>query len=185
MPAPFGPTMPTISPSPICEIDVAHGGDGAVAHDESRTRREAARPRSLQPFGAEIGAADAGIGADFRRRAGCDRPAAVEHVDALAEIHHQRHVVLDHQHAATVLGPDVEDELAQLVGLGRGQAGRRFVEQKETRIDRERAGKADAALLAVAETGRRAMRLLGRGSVRREWRARAAAPRRGQAPAPT
>ena len=160
------------------QVDFADGGDGAVAHDESGDGEKRRARASLQRVGAEIGAANAGIGADFRRCAGCDRPAAVEDVDALAEVHHQGHVVLDHQDAAIVFGPDVDDEVAQLVRFGRREAGRRFVEQKEARIDRERAGKADAPLLAVAESGRGTMRLLGQPSSPRMARARRLASRR-------
>src|SRR6202034_2616549 len=123
-------------------------------------RSEAAGLSSLQRVGPEIGAANAGVGAYFRRRPCRNRPTAIEHLDALAQVHDQRHVVLDHQDAALVSRPDIDNELAQLVGFGDGEADRRFVEQKKPRLDGERARQSDAALLAVAQTGGKTMRFL-------------------------
>ena len=45
------------------------------------------------------------------------------------------------------------DQVAELVGFGRREAGGRLVEEEEARIDGERPRKADAALLAVAQAG--------------------------------
>jgi len=70
-------------------------------------------------------------------------------MDALAEIHHQRHVVLDDEDAAIVFGPDANDNITQFFGLGGGEPGRRLVEEEKARICRQRAGKTNPPLLAV------------------------------------
>ena len=59
------------------------------------------------------------------------------------------------------VGTYVQDELAQLFGFGRRKPGGRLVEQEKARIDGERARKPDAPLLAIAQAGRRPMRLVG------------------------
>ena len=58
-------------------------------------------------------------------------------------------------------GPDVDDELAQLVCLGGGKPGGRLVEQEKLRIDRKRPRKPDAAFFAIAKPGSETMRLFG------------------------
>ena len=87
---------------------------------------------------------------DLSRGAGGNCLAAVEDMDSLAQIHHKRHVVLDHQNPAIVFRSDVENEIAQFLGFGRSKTRCGFVEKEEVWIDGESTRKTDAAFLAVA-----------------------------------
>ena len=101
LPAPFGPISPTISPGATSSDEAAHGGTRAVAHLEPSTASSALRHRLLLVHGAlaEVGGGDVEVGADLRAASLGERPALVEHVDAVADVHDQRHVVVDQQDA--------------------------------------------------------------------------------------
>ena len=51
------------------------------------------------------------LAADLGRRALGERPALVEHVDPVADPHHERHVVVDQEHAGVEVLADRPDEL--------------------------------------------------------------------------
>ena len=62
-----------------------------------------------------------------------DLAPEVEHDDLVGDRHDHRHVVLDEQHAEVELVADRPDQLAELVDLGVGEAGRGLVEQQQPR----------------------------------------------------
>ena len=119
-----------------------------------RSGRADRQPRAaLRASGsrAEIGLDHGRVALDLLRRAFGDRPAARDHVDALADPHDHPHVVLDQQHAAPEFCGDPRDQPHQLVALGIRQPGRRLVQQHEAGRHRERAADADQPLPAIGQ----------------------------------
>ena len=152
LPAPFGPIRPTISPRLHLEREAAHGAHGAVANLE---RLDDERGHSSVPHGAlaEIRRGDVDVRADLGRRALGERRALVEHVDPVADVHDQRHVVVDQEHAGAVLVAHRSHDGGEAGHLGLRQAGGRLVHQHEARLGRERARDAEPPLVAVRERG--------------------------------
>ena len=62
-----------------------------------------------------------------------DHVAVVEHDDVVGDVHHHAHVMLDQQYGDPVVVAQVADDVAQGVGLGRVEAGGRFVQADEFR----------------------------------------------------
>ncbi len=77
--------------------------------------------------------------------------AVVEDRDAVADPHHDAHVVLDEQDREPELGSQAADERGQLAGLAGVHAGGRLVEQEQLRTGRERTSDLEATLVAVRE----------------------------------
>ena len=127
LPAPFGPISPTISPRPSCRLEVAHGRDGRRSGPRPRAARAPAAPLSHRPprprgAGAEVGGRDVEVAPDLGGRALRERAAAVEHVDAVADLHDQRDVVVDQQHAGAEVVADGADDRRERRDLGLVQA---------------------------------------------------------------
>ena len=86
---------------------------------------------------AEIGLDHQRIALNVRRRALGDLLAEIEHRHAVADPHHQPHIVLDQQYgdaAALELGDGIQERHA----LGHVHAGGRLVEQKNIWLRRQR-----------------------------------------------
>ena len=80
------------------------------------------------------------------RRALGDHRTRVEAVDTVAERHHHRHVVLDHEHRATECFLDVAEQGPERLRLALRDASGRFVEAEHTSVERQQAGElADAS----------------------------------------
>ena len=94
------------------------------------------------------------VAADLRRSPFCERASLVEHLDPVADVHDQRHVVVDQQHARVVVVANRANDGREVGHLGLGQPGRRLVHEHEERLGRERAGYPEPAFVAV----RRAIR---------------------------
>ena len=75
----------------------------------------------------------------------------MQHGDAVGELHHHLHVVLDDQDGE-VLG-DPAHQLHGVVRLGRAHAGGRLVEAQQFRFGGERDADFEIALLAVRQIG--------------------------------
>src|SRR3954468_5795570 len=149
LPAPLGPIRPTISWRPTRRLrsrtaetlpyrtstpsSWSAGGSGIALH------------RRL----AEIGGRDIEVAANLLGRARGERPALVEDVDAVADAHHERHVVVDQQHAGVVRVADATHHVGELGAPGLRRAGRRLVHQHEGRLGDERPGDAEPALVAL------------------------------------
>ena len=84
------------------EAEPAHGGHGAVADVERARARASAltRPPRSRPGRPTV---TSRLAADLRGRPLGERPALVEHVDPVADLHHERHVVVDQEHAGVVV----------------------------------------------------------------------------------
>src|SRR5581483_3533321 len=93
---------------------------------------------------AEICLEHGGVLLDLCRRAGGDHTAEVEDGDAVADRHHEIHVVLDQHHCDLV--PQGADQFRQLGHLGAGEAAGRLVEEQQLRIGDQCAGERYALL---------------------------------------
>ena len=148
----------------------AQNANAAITGVESRNS-------SMLVLLAEIGVDDLSIGADFRRRAFGDDIALMHHGDALGQLHHHPHIMLDHEERDGALARQRANGCDRGVGLGLAHARNRLVEQKHFRPHGERTGKIDALLDAerqVAHRRRRERRKLESVEQRRRL---AAAPR--------
>ena len=100
-----------------------------MLHLQQRLAADLSPRTALYLRSAKIRFDDLGLDADFRRQSVGNQPAAVEHRDAIAGLHHHAHIVLDQQHAQSGAG-----ELAQQRGQARFVGGRksggRLVEQQ-------------------------------------------------------
>src|SRR5436309_10052431 len=67
--------------------------------------------------------------------------AIVEHMDAVGQVGNHLHVVLDPDHGDAEPMLDAQDEARQVLALVAIEPGRRLVEQQQSRLERERAGK--------------------------------------------
>src|SRR5512134_949960 len=148
-PAPFAPMMPTMAPS-------------GTSMDTSRRARifpyhvSRARTSSIPfPFrGTEVRLDHPGILPDGRRRPLGDLPSEIEHHEAVARFHHQRHVVLDEEdrHPQFPYFPDQAEHLRRLRLV---HPRRRFVQKEEARLRGQRPGDLQPPLVAVREAARR------------------------------
>ena len=170
--------------------EAAHGRDAAVAR--RRGRRSRASPsliRVVLAHGAlaEVGGGDVEVGADLARRALGQRRAAVEHVDAVADVHDQRHVVVDQEHAGAVVVAHGAHDGGELGHLGLGQPGRGLVHQHEARAPSRARGRRRGAARRRARASPRGsvLRAPSRLQQRRAARRRAARASRGAAPTPS
>ena len=159
------------------EREPADGSDAAVG-DLEIAKLE--RRHSLHRRLAEVGRRHVEVAADLARRALGQRPALVEHLDAVADVHDQRHVVIDEEHARVVLVAHGAHDLGERRHLRLGEARRGLVHEHEPRLGRERTRDAEPSLVAVRE------RAGGRVGVRAELerleqliRAPASLPRAG------
>ena len=100
---------------------------------------------------AEVGGSDVEVRADLRGRSLGQRRALVEHADAIADLHDQRHVVVDQEDAGLVLAPDRAHHRREVGHLRLRQPGGGLVEQQEPRLGRESPGDSEPPLVAVAE----------------------------------
>src|SRR5262245_21867450 len=159
LPAPFGPTMATIS--------------------RSRTSKEISRSAAPRPYrtaspstvsigrlflsrgGTEVRLDHARVPAHLVRKPLGDRPPVVEHVDPMAEPEDQGHVVFDHEQPELELARHGRERLQQALRLGLVEAGRGLVEQEEVRAAGQRADQAQPSLLAVRQAGGREAGELG------------------------
>ena len=99
----------------------------------------------------------ASFSGDLRRRSLGDLAAFVHHADMVGNIHHDAHVVLDHQDGHAELFLQIEDEARDILALLLVHPRDHFVEQQELRRDGQRPAKLDPLLQAV---GQRADRMI-------------------------
>ena len=96
----------------------------------------------MKPCQARVSA----IGARRRQRA-----AVVEHVDAVGEVGHHLHVMLDPNHRQFQLVLDAQNEPGEVVTLIAAQARGGLIEQQQGRLQGERAGEAHNLLCSERE----------------------------------
>ncbi len=136
------------------EREVANGRHRAVV-DAERLELECGRRGAhgglVDGALAEVGSGDVEVVADFAGSPLGERPPLVEHVDAVADLHDQRHVVVDQQDAALVVVAHRADDGGEVGHLRLRQAGRRLVHEHEPGLHRERPRDAELPLVAVRE----------------------------------
>src|SRR6266849_1743978 len=97
--------------------------------------------------GSEVGLDHLGIGLDRFRRAFGDLGAEVEHHDAVGQIHHKSHVVFHQQHRHAAVAQLTQQACEPLL-FHMAQSRGRLVQQQQDRVDAQRAGDLNDALLA-------------------------------------
>src|SRR5690349_24084163 len=147
LPAPFAPMMQTISPSPTVNDTPRSTSTSSYPATTPRSSR------SAPSLPAKVGLDDAGVPPDRRRRPLGDLLTVIEHDDALRDVHHHVHVVLDEQHGLA-LPMQRQDVLLHLVDHRGIHGGRRLVEQEQLGIGHERGGECQQLALTVRERAR-------------------------------
>ena len=138
------------------ERDAADGSDAAVRDLEiANLERAHSADRRL----AEVRRGDVEVAADLARRALGERPALVEHLDPVADVHDQRHVVVDEEHARVVVVAHRADDLGERRHLRLRKTRRGLVHEDEPRLGRERPCDAEPSLVAVRERAGRCVRI--------------------------
>src|SRR4051794_26825023 len=151
LPAPFGPTRPTISPR-LTVMSIPRTA-GTPAYRTSSAPSSSAGASDIAPASAQIRVRNVDVLPYLGRRARGEGASLVEHVDAVAHLHDQRHVVVDQQDARAMVVAHAADDGNELRHLGLRQTGRRLVHQYVARLRGERAGDAELALVAVRQSG--------------------------------
>ena len=176
LPAPFAPMRATSSPS------------FTSRQTESSTR---VLPRwsvtllsdSIGLLYAEVRLDDPPVGAHLGGPALGDRLAVVEDHDAVGDVHHHVHVVLD-EHDGEAPGAQLGDEPHDVLALLAVHPGGRLVEQQHLRLGCERLRNLEQALVAVGELLGAQMHLGPRPTLRSASRARASGSESPRASAP-
>ena len=152
LPAPFAPTMATISPLPTSSADAGERLGVAVIQIEIARPGGNPGPHFRHSF-AEVALEHRGVAHHLLGRAARDHLAVVQHADVLRERHHRAHHVLDQQDGEALGAVDVAEHLDHLVALGRAQPGHHLVEQQQARPGGERARDLQALAVGQGERG--------------------------------
>ena len=80
---------------------------------------------------SEVCGGDVEVRPDLGRRALGESRPVVEHLDAVADVHHEGHVVVDEEHARVVLVAHRADHGREVGHLGLGKSRRGLVEEHE------------------------------------------------------
>src|SRR6266480_4173672 len=145
LPAPLAPIRHTSSPS-----STAKSIPLTARMPPYWTSSPLASSSTLRP---QIGFDDLGVALHLRRRALSDLFSVIQHQHAVADLHHQAHVMLDEQHGDAVTS-DCLNELAQGKRFRCVHAGGRLVERKQLRLGGESARDLEASLVAVRQAAR-------------------------------
>ena len=105
------------------------------------------------PSPPDIGPHHLGMVLHLVRRAERDDLAVVQRHHAVGHHAHQVHVVLDHDHRDAEVLLDVLDPEPHALGLLDIQAGGRFVQQQQLRLDAQRAAEFDHLAHAIGQVG--------------------------------
>src|SRR5205809_8029437 len=104
--------------------------------------------RLLHRFGTEVGGPDDLGVANLARYALEERQAEVDDVDVVADLHDQRHVVLDQEDAGPPPGDDLPEDLTESLRLRAVEAGGRLVEEENLEVPGDGPGQLDEPALA-------------------------------------
>ena len=128
-------------------------------------REREQRPHAHAGFGfrreAEIGLAHDGRGDHRLRLAVGDELAVVQHDDAVGELAHDVHLVLDQQDGLVALALELADQLEDHRHVGGAHAGGRLVEHVDARLERHQHRDLELALVAVRQAARRGVLAAG------------------------
>src|SRR5215203_3378542 len=152
LPAPFGPSTATNSPSPTAS-DTSSSAS-ALPYETDRLRISSSMAGCV---GADLVVA-ADVGLDHGRMADDvvgqalgDDLAEVERDDAVDQAHELAQLVLDQDDREAFVGVHLADQRRQVGDLGAAEAGEGLVEKEQRGLGGERAGDLEAALIAVRE----------------------------------
>src|SRR4029078_11902754 len=101
---------------------------------------------------AEIGVDHRLVRLDMRRRAVSDLDTVIEDDDAVRQVHHHAHVMLDQRDRCAVVIVDVEDVARHVLFFLEIHAGHRLVEQEKIGLHRQGAAELDSLLQPVRQT---------------------------------
>ena len=147
-------------PGGLVDHHEAHGDervDAAGDHAGDQQLEQVDEPLAHARLLAQVGADHLGVALDLVRRARGDPLAEGEHGDAVAQVHHHAHVVLDEHDRDAPLLLDVEDEAGHVLGLLLVHAGHRLVEEQDAWPHGQRAGQVDPLLQPVGQAPHRAV----------------------------
>src|SRR6476646_2283922 len=137
LPAPLAPSRATISPSATVSETPCKALIGPY---RASTPCSSSSVDSLDP---QVGLDHVRICLHLAGRSLCDLAAEVEHVHAVADRHHQLHVVFDEQDRKVEVVAKSADHFGELADLLVVEPAGRLVEQKQRRLGDEGAGKLD------------------------------------------
>ena len=121
-------------------------GSGAVS--------DRARALDAADVSPEVGRDDQRVVTNLFRAALGDHPARFEAVDAVADLHHERHVVLDEQHRGVELAPDLRRMSGPNASVSRcASPAVGSSRQQHPRVEREQARQLDDAARAGRQVG--------------------------------
>src|SRR5664279_4764854 len=100
---------------------------------------------------AEIGFGNGRIAPHLGGSALGDLASEIQHMNAVGNVHHDPHLVFDHQHGDAELVADVQYKTGNVLGLLLVHARHHFVEQQQLRLAGQRPRQFDALLLAVGQ----------------------------------
>src|SRR5262249_1716324 len=146
LPAPLAPIRVTISPSATWNDTPRTAAISPYASSRLWT--------SSSKLASEIGLDHARVRLHLARRAFHEPQAMVPDEPALRHVHHQVHVVLDHDDGNVSFLVDVLQSFQKKLHLRGAQAGGRLVQHEELRSRGERPGDLEHALLAVRKRPR-------------------------------
>src|SRR6266496_1763535 len=150
-PAPFGPIRPTISPLPTRSVRSRTAETLPYRTSTPASSSAAASGIGLHRGLAEIGRSEVQVDSNLRGRSGREGSALVEHVDPVADTHHERHVVVDQQHTGSMVVANRANNLRKLGHLCLRQASGRLVHQHERGLGDERARHPQPPFVALGQ----------------------------------
>src|SRR5712691_4645526 len=158
LPDALPPNRQTISPRRISMLTSRRAGTGPYRTSTSCKRRTTSAAGAAGLGGrcpsAEVGFDDSWIAVDLLGQAFGDLHAVVHNDDAIRDLHHQRHVVLDEEDRQPAVAHRA-DEARDLDPLIWVHAVRGFVEQQQLGARRQCASHLGAAAVRVGEAERR------------------------------
>jgi hypothetical protein len=108
----------------------------------------------------EVCRRNGGIGPDVCRAAVGDEPSEVQHVDLVAHVRHEVHVVIDEEDRRPLVA-DVTQAAAQPLALAGVEPACRFVQEEHRRVADERPGDRHELALALGELTDRTLGMCG------------------------
>src|SRR5437773_9570139 len=157
LPDALPPNRQTISPRRISMLTSRSAGTGPYRTSTSCKRRTTSAAGAAGLGGrcpsAEVGFDDSWIAVDLLGQAFGDLHAVIHDDDAIRDLHHQRHVMLDKEdrQPAVAHGADESRDLDPLIGV---HAGCGFVEQQQLGARGQRPSHLSAAAVGVREAER-------------------------------
>src|SRR5512145_2704747 len=103
------------------------------------------------PLTAQVGLDHTGIGSNLSRRALGDLLAVIKNGNAIRDIHHNFHIVLDQQNRNPKLIAQTMGQLDHLVSFAWVHTGRWLIQQKQAWAQRQRTSDLQSPLIAIRQ----------------------------------